>query len=259
MIKSFKILLIITGLLLLLIISYISTLEILSINIAIDEFNSKFSTQDKTAEYTFNSTSDSAIIAKQFEYAFISAQLEASKSDSISFSINLPDSTANLMIKGVVVHSAKIESLKLSRFVDAVDEAALFRMLSRPLQVTGHISTIPKVPLMVKIAPKDTSEYTPDVVPDTTDIDAVNFIFETNSGIQLYFYESNPRESADGLKQFKFDFRDRVQTGFTLFKSALRFKKPKYQPEIRIKLNKRDAKIIYRALPENASIVLKIK
>ncbi len=112
---------------------------------------------------------------------------------------------------------------------------------------------------MVKIAPKDTSEYTPDVVPDTADVDAVNYIFETNAGIQLYFYESNPRESADGMQQFKFDFRDRVQTGYLLFRSALTFKKPKYKPEIRIKLKKRDAKIIYRALPENASIIVKIR
>lgn len=257
--KRFKILLIVTVLLLVLIISFISTFEILSVNQAIEEFNGKFSADAEKSEYIFISTSDSAITAKQIEYAYINAQLEASKSDSISLTINFPDSTANLMIKGVVVHSAKIENYKLSRFVNAVHEVALYRMLSLPLQVTGHTSTIAKVPLMVKIAPKDTSEYTPDVVPDTTDIDAVNYIFETNSGIQLYFYESNPRESADGMKQFKFDFRDRVQSGYALFRAAFTFRKPKYQPEIRIKLNKRDAKMIYRALPENASIVLKIR
>jgi len=257
--KRFKVLLIISAILLVLIISLISTIEILSVNKTVAEFNSKFSTNSEKAEYNFISTSDSSITAKQITYAFISAQLEASKSDSISLTLNFPDSTANLMIKGVVVHSAKIESYKLSRFIDAVDEISLYKMLSLPLHVTGHISTIPKVPLMVKIAPKDTSEYTPDVVPDTTDIDAVNFIFETSAGIQLYFYESNPRESADGMKQFKFDFKDRVQSGYELFKSALTFKKPKYQPEIRIKLNKRDAKMIYRALPENADIVLKVR
>ncbi|HOZ14208.1 MAG TPA: hypothetical protein PLH91_03300 [Tenuifilaceae bacterium] len=257
--KRFRVLLIISALLLVLIISFISTFEILSVNQAIEEFNGKFSSDAEKAEFSFVSTSDSSIIAKQVEYAYINAQFEASKSDSISLTLNFLDSTANLMIKGVVVHSAKIENYQLSRFVDAVDQVALYRMLSLPLQVTGHTSTIAKVPLMVKIAPKDTSEYTPDVVPDTTDIDAVNYIFETSSGIQLYFYESNPRESADGLKQFKFDFMDRVQSGYELFKATSTFKKPEYHPEIRIKLKKRDAKMIYRALPENASIVLKIR
>lgn len=257
--KRFKIFLLITTLLLIVIIAYISILEILSINTAIDEFNAKFSSETEKTEYNFISTSDSSIITKQVNYAFINSQLEASKSDSISLTINFPDSTANLMIKGVTVHSAKIENYKLSGFINAVDEIALYKMLSRPLLVTEHVSTIPKVPLMVKIAPKDTSEYTPDVVPDTTDIDAVNYIFETSAGIQLYFYESNPRESSDGMKQFKFDFKDRVQSGYGLFKSAFTFKKPKYQPEIRIKLNKRDAKMIYRALPENANIVLKVR
>jgi hypothetical protein len=259
MIKRFRILLIVSVSFLLLIISYITTLEILSINQAIDEFNTKFSaTADKT-DYNFIASSDSAIVAKQTEYAYLKAQLEVSKSDSISLTIDLPDSTADLMIKGVIVHSAKIESFKLGRFLNAVDDVALLRMLSYPIQVVQHTSTIPKVPLMVKIAPKDTSEYTPDIIPDTTDIDAVNYIFETNAGIQFYLYESNPKESADGMKQFKFDFRDRVQSGYMLFKSAFTFKKPKYQPEIRIKLKKRDAKIIYRALPENASIVLRLR
>ena len=257
--KRFRVLLIISALLLVLIISFISTFEILSVNQAIEEFNGKFSSDAEKAEFSFVSTSDSSIIAKQVEYAYTNAQFEASKSDSISLTLNFLDSTANLMIKGVVVHSAKIENYQLSRFVDAVDQVALYRMLSLPLQVTGHTSTIAKVPLMVKIAPKDTSEYTPDVVPDTTDIDAVNYIFETSSGIQLYFYESNPRESADGLKQFKFDFMDRVQSGYELLRATSTFKKPKYHPEIRIKLKKRDAKMIYRALPENASIVLKIR
>lgn len=257
--KRIKIFLIVTILLLLVIISYISTLEILSINAAIDDFNKRFSAETEKSDYNFISTSDSSIIAKQFNYAFINSQLETSKSDSISLIINFPDSIANLMIKGVVIHSAKIENYKLTGFINAVDRIALYKMLSLPIKVTEHLSTIAKVPLMVKIAPKDTSEYTPDVIPDTTDIDAVNYIFETNSGIQFYFYESNPQESADGLKQFKFDFRDRILSGYGLFKSAFTFKKPKYQPEIRIKLQKRDAKMIYRALPENASIVLKIR
>lgn len=257
--KSIKIVIIVAALLLLLTISYISALEILSINESIKQFNDKFSGITEKTEYNFVETTDSALMAKQIHYAYLASQLKVTKSDSISLTLDFPDSTVSLMIKGVMVHSAKIETYKLTRFIDAVNPLALYRMLSLPLEVTEHISTIKKDPLMVKIAPKDTSEYTPDVVPDTTDIDAVNFIFETNAGIQLYFYESNPRESSDGMQQFRFDFRDRVQTGYQLFRSAIAFKKPKYKPEIRIKLKKRDAKIIYRALPENASIVLKLK
>lgn len=257
--RRFKVLLLAPILPLLLVVAYISALEILSVNTAIREFNAKFSTEAAKAEYRFFPTADSSEAAKQFHYAFIHAQLEAAKSDSISLTINLPDSTACLMIKGVAVHSARIESYRLSRFVDAVDPVALYRMLSLPLQVTGHASTIAKVPLMVKIAPKDTSEYTPDIVPDTADVQAVNYILETSAGMQLYFYESNLHESADGLKQLWFDFRDRVRSGYGLLRSAFSFRKPVYQPEIRVKLNRRDAKMIYRALPENAAIVLRVR
>lgn len=257
--KKVKILLIILALILLLIISYISVLEILSVNRTIDEFNNKFVTEEVKSDIEYLSTSDSTVMDNQFRLAYLSSQLIAAKSDSIILLLNFPDSTADLMIKGVVVHSARIETYKLSRFIDAVDQLALLKMLSTPLQVTKHKSTIRKVPLMVKIAPKDTSEYTPDVVPDTTDIDAVNYIFETNAGIQFYFYESNPKESEDGLKQFKFDLQDRIQRGYLVFKNAATLKKTEYKPEVRIRLNKRDAKIIYRALPSKASIIIKLK
>ncbi|MGE0077094.1 MAG: hypothetical protein AB7S48_04460 [Bacteroidales bacterium] len=259
MTKKLRILLIVSASLLVIIISYMSILEILSVNKAIAEFNERFNAELGKQEFNFIPSNDSAIMAKQYQLAYYNSQLETAKSDSISLTLDLTDSTATLMIKGIVLHQAKIEKIKSSNFLQAVDPSALYCMLYSPIKVVEHKSTIQKVPLMVKIAPKDTSEYTPDVVPDTTDIDAVNYILETNAGIQLYFYESNPKESSNGLKQFKFDFRDRVQTGYHLFMSAVTFKKPKYQPEIRIKLKKRDAKIIYRALPEKADIILKIR
>jgi hypothetical protein len=130
-------------------------------------------------------------------------------------------------------------------------------MLSTPQTVKRHSSTVKKVPLMIKIAPKDTSEYTPDVVPDTSDVELVNFILETNNGIHLYFNESNPRETSDGVQQFNFNMKDRVWKAYQSYKIIFSLKKPDYKPTIRIKLDKKDAKIIYRAIPENASIIIK--
>ena len=49
--KRFRVLLIISALLLVLIISFISTFEILSVNQAIEEFNGKFSSDAEKAEY----------------------------------------------------------------------------------------------------------------------------------------------------------------------------------------------------------------
>lgn len=191
--------------------------------------------------------------------AFYQAMLAASKSDSIFLYINIPDSSVSLMIKGVVAHKAKAEQIKMSPLFSALNPSILIQGLSMPLTISKHTSTIPKVPLMVKIAPRDTSEYTPDVVPDTTDLDPVNFIFELKPNILLYFYESNPSQSSDGFNQFKFDFRERAWTIVQDSKRILKFKLPVYKPYIRLRLSKKDAKVIYRAIPEHGQVVLRLE
>jgi len=38
----------------------------------------------------------------------------------------------------------------------------------------------------MKIAPKDTSEFKPDAIPDTAFYEPVNYIFETDRGIKIF-------------------------------------------------------------------------
>lgn len=193
------------------------------------------------------------------EKAYYNALLETSKSDSLSLCLNVPDSTVSLLIKGVVVHTAKLESMRISPLFKAVNPTLLHNALMQPFKVSKQASTIPKMPLMVKIAPRDTSEYTPDVVPDTTDLDPVNFILDLKPNVLLYFYEANPTQSSDGLSQFKFDLKERTWTLTQDIKRIAKLQIPVYKPYIRVRLNKKDAKIIYRALPNQALVVIKLE
>lgn len=193
------------------------------------------------------------------EKAYYTALLETAKSDSLNLCLNVPDSTVALLIKGVVVHTAKLENMRISPLFRAVNPAILRNALMQPFKVSKQASTIPKMPLMVKIAPRDTSEYTPDVVPDTTDLDPVNYILELKPNVLLYFYEANPTQSSDGLSQFKFDLKERTWSLIQDIKRIANLQVPEYKPYIRIRLNKKDAKIIYRALPNQALVVIKLE
>lgn len=211
----------------------------------------------KTVEWV--SEPDSTLKNLLVDKAYYNALITASKTDSIFLAINIPDSTVSLMIKGVVAHKAKAEHIKVSPLFSAINPPLLIQGLSVPLTISKHTSTIPKVPLMIKIAPRDTSEYTPDVIPDTTDLDPVNFIIELKPNILLYFYESNPSQSSDGFNQFKFDLRERTWTVVQDVKRMLKLKTPVYKPYIRFRLGKKDAKVIYRAIPNQGQVVLRLE
>lgn len=217
----------------------------------------EFSKQKKTVEWVKDP--DSTLKNLLTDKAYYNALITASKTDSIFLTINIPDSTVSLIIKGVVVHKAKAQHIKVSPLFSAINPPLLIQGLSVPFTITRHTSTIPKVPLMTKIAPRDTSEYTPDVIPDTTDLEPVNFILELKPNVLLYFYESNPTQSSDGFNQFKFDLRERTWTVVQDAKRILKLKIPVYKPYIRFRLGKKDAKVIYRAIPNQGQVVLRLE
>lgn len=109
---------------------------------------------------------------------------------------------------------------------------------------------------MLKMAPKDTSEYKPDIMPDTSIAEPVNYILELNHGIRIYVYQADKTKFVDKMSQFKFDLKDRLNNIWSSLKSIVVLKVPEYHPFIRIKLLRTDAKIIYRAIPKNGQIAV---
>jgi len=109
---------------------------------------------------------------------------------------------------------------------------------------------------MVKIAPKDTSEFKPDVIPDTSDYEPVNYILEMDSGIRIFVYQETDTIAKDRNSLFYFDLRDRMKSVTGSLWRTLRFKVPEYHPFIKIRVPKSDAKVIYRAVPRNGQIAI---
>jgi len=200
--------------------------------------------------------SDSAYLKLLKEKAFLQSRIAMAQTDSIYLTLNLADSSANLEISGVVVHSAKLLNMRISKILRTGDEFIISSMLSVPFNITGDYATIKKEPLMIKMAPKDTSEYKPDIIPDTTDYEAVNYILDTDRGIRIYVYQIEENEFNDRSKLFSFDLNDRMRNTFNSLKKVAGFEVPEYHPFIKIQMTKSDAKIIYRAIPRNGQIAI---
>jgi hypothetical protein len=170
--------------------------------------------------------------------------------------LNIADSTANLEISGVTVHSARINDLKISRILRSGNDYMIPAMLASPMTIVGDFATIKKEPLMIKMAPKDTSEFKPDIIPDTSGFEPVNYILEMDNGIRIFVYQNTDTIMADKNKLFFFDLNDRLKNTWSSLKSVARFKVPEYHPYIKIRLPKADAKILYRAVPRYGQIAV---
>ena len=210
--------------------------------------------QDEKARIDEKIFSDSTYLVKFREKAFLQSRIALAESDSIYLTINLADSTADLEIYGVVVHSTKIKDLKMSNILRKGNDRVISSLLSTPFTISGSIATIKKDPVMIKMAPKDTSEYVPDIMPDTSITEPVNYKLEMTDGTRIYIYQEENEKSSDRMNVFLFDFRDRLHESWNSLKRITLFKIPEYHMFIKLKIPRADAKIIYRAVPKNGQI-----
>ncbi len=216
-----------------------------------NEFSFKQSGKVKVDEKIFT---DSVYLKLLKEKSYFQSRVAMAETDSIYLTIDIPDSVVNLEISGVAVHRTKIRKIKISKILREGDDFIISTLLSRPFTINNNISSIEKEPLMIKMAPKDTSEYQPDIMPDTADYEPVNFIMDVENGIRILVYQADKLKPGDGRHLFWFDLRYRFRNTLESFKSIFIFKIPEYHPYIKLRLPRDDAKIIYRALPGNGQI-----
>jgi hypothetical protein len=201
-------------------------------------------------------STESEYINQLRERAYLQSRIIMAETDSIYLTINSYDSTMNLEISGVVVHSAHFNNFQASSILVKGNENLISTMLSTPLTIASDLSTIKKEPVMIKMAPKDTSEYKPDIMPDTSLTEPVNYILEMTNGIRIYVYQLENDKKEDRHAAFRFDMDDRLKQTMDALRRVIAFQVPDYHPFIKIRVPRSDAKIIYRAIPKNGQITL---
>lgn len=200
--------------------------------------------------------SDSTYLKLLKEKAFLQSRMIMAETDSIYLTLNLSDSTANLEISGVSVHQSKFSDMEASKIFLKGDENLILSLMASPFTISNDWATIRKEPVLIKMAPRDTSEYKPDIMPDTSLTEPVSYILEMTDGTRIYVCQEENDKPVDRRSQYRFDRNYRLRDAWSSMKSIVRFRIPEYHLYIKIYLPRADAKIIYRAIPKYGQVGL---
>lgn len=200
-----------------------------------------------------------SIIHKEDERAFEKNRLTLAEKDSIYMVINLPDSLIILEIKGVTVKKTKIMDMEVSNRFAIIPHENLLPWISEPFTLMHDLSTIPKSPIVVKQAPKDTIEAAKtSSLPRLPDSTGVYYTFYFNRNLLIEVAQSNPPE-ADVMERVKAYLQTKRKEST---ESVIeRLKKPDQTDQpmtIKLVLSDVDARAIFRAVPTKTKLILKL-
>ena len=242
---------ILPGILLFIAVQY-TVLSIISVRQLVTNVSTASDTQANLDAIT-----DTSWISLYKEKTWLESRLRVAKTDSISLSINLKDSLMQLELKGVVLKSSKIVDYHADRFFSLMNSTAYHHYFGTEVTGESAESTIQKVPIVLKKAPKDSLEYaSQSTTPDSTKTEEVHWVLELSNGNILQI-----EGASDSGKQKKWKNGFWMKQNFKRITSDLsqtiRFEVPEYKPTISIIIAEPDAKAIYRALPEKPSVCIR--
>lgn len=202
----------------------------------------------------------SQLVRLKREEDFLKAQISLAKTDSIYLLVNLNDSTVKLMVKGVLLSESKIKKFSINNGAKKMPDHFYNSIFNKPLQTISDFSTIQKFPIVVKKAPRDTTdaklaEKAPEP-PKTLD---VFYTLELNENISLEIkqLENDSINSPKLIRRYK-----RLKTKKALRESIDIYAEnnpPFYNYKIELEIPKEDARSIYRALPLKPQVLIRFR
>ena len=196
----------------------------------------------------------------QRDEAFWNARLVLAKQEAIGLTVDLVDSVATLDIRGVPVRSCKIRSIEVSRAIRLLEDRSAWRSrLSKPLLVRAEEATIPKEPIRVTEAPKDTIEAMKlaarPVPSDSLDV-FFTLYFDGNLALTVKQIEKPTSEGAK--RHTRFRLKESYRQAKMAISGLVHSRVPQHQMRIEIAVSQADAKAIYRALGPKAGLALRL-
>jgi hypothetical protein len=193
--------------------------------------------------------------------SFLLSRLEMTKSDSISMAISLKDSTVVLVMQGVTIYSAKIQAFRISHAFNKTDPFVLAHWLSSPFIIDKDYASIPKVPVLYKKAPKDTIEAMSqlELDPLKDDLDPVYYSLNLDRKLVLSFEQSEKPEKGYSRHWRIYKKQIRSIKRKNILHNLVRFTPGEFIPEIKIVLDRKAARVIYRAIPVNAFVAIQLQ
>lgn len=190
---------------------------------------------------------------------FLESRLAMAKTNTIGLVVDLQDSILDIEIGGIKLHSTHISKYRISRTFGRIDNKAFIGLFSKPMTTVSNSGTFVKEPIVVKKAPKDTIEAAKQATaPDSIKTGPAFVVLTLDYNIRLSLYQEN--KSSVWTMLYGFIFRSGMrfrQAGGTV-RDAVTLRIPDYRTEIRVFVPKKDLITIYRALPVDTRVVIKI-
>ena len=199
------------------------------------------------------------IIRKERENAFQKSRLSLAEKDSIYMVLDVPNKLLLLEIKGVTVKKVDLLTIEISNRFSLISHENLLPWISEPFILEKDFSTIPKSPIVIKQAPKDTIEAqlqsSKPTAPDSTNV-YYTLYFDRN--LVLEIEQSDPPEAGYTEKVITYQNIKRKESTRSVFR-MLRNPQQTDQPMmIKLIIGESEARAIYRAVPTKSRLILKL-
>lgn len=191
----------------------------------------------------------------EMDRIFWQSRLELAKTDSFYLVLDLVDSVLIMEIKGVAVRRCAISSYDFS----PTRARKAYAWPSELFTLNYTWATIPKAPIRIQHAPKDSASIPPAILPGTTDdLDEVTFFMEFSPNLSMYI---NPDTSLSFTGWMKTTWHRMAHKAKRAGREALSLiggALPQPNRQITLTLSPADVKAIYRALPAMAPMIIRI-
>jgi hypothetical protein len=222
-----------------------------------EAFQKKYApkTENKEAEKQKNIE----MLSLENEIAFQRSDISLSKGDSIYLLIDLVDSVIGLELQGVSLQESKIVDFEVSNFLKKLDPQILNNYISKPFKVKQTESSVEKMKIKTKVAPK--SEAEADAQKDTipSEKDFVRFTWYFDRDLMIEFVQDSIAGNENySLINKKINTQQRFNKLKTIMGSGIHLKHDTYTPYIKIVLTQNDALTVIRSTPVNGYVALRL-
>jgi len=189
----------------------------------------------------------------------LQSRLTLATEDSTYLVLDLRSNTAILELKGVSLHECHIIESHISNSIKMYPTEALLNWMTDPFVVKHIEATIPKIVYIEKIAPKDTLEANKMVVePKSTKLEDVYIVIDFDRNLRLVITQSEkPDEEGEKIISAMRQKYQKIEMSRSL-KSLTKFNREPVKPQIDIVIPRSDATILYKALPLNPRMILRM-
>lgn len=198
--------------------------------------------------------------ALEIDQAFFQARLQLSKGDSISLAVDLLDSVLILEVKGLAMRRCKILRYRSSGLAKRLRaQGRLHQWLAAPFVLQKELATLPKSPIRIKEAPKDTIEANESKGEDLPiEHRDAEFTLHFDRNLTLVVEQAQTPSFTGRLRRLWYDWRRSFDTALNAVVALLHEQLPQHRMWIEIEISREDAKAVYRALPQQAKLALRL-